>query len=98
MRRRYVKADQSSRAGQYVAGRRRRRQLDAVASVLDVAWVETFTFHEKHNEYGGGAIIGANTANANGYDGSSQIAAVADTDLGGGTTADPARCALPNRH
>jgi serine protease AprX len=62
-------------------------QLDAVAGVLDVAWIENFAFHQKHNEYGGGAIIGANTANANGYDGSTQISAVADTGLGGGTAA-----------
>ena len=62
-------------------------RLDAVANVLDVAWIENFTFQEKHNEYGGGAIIGATTANANGYDGSTQISAVADTGLGGGTAA-----------
>jgi hypothetical protein len=62
-------------------------QLDALAGVLDVAWIENFTFHEKHNEYGGGTIIGSTIANANGYDGSSQIAAVADTGLGGGTAA-----------
>jgi serine protease AprX len=60
-------------------------QLDAIAQVLDVAWVEEFKLFHKHNEYGGGVIIGANTANANGYDGSSQIVAVADTGLGGGT-------------
>jgi hypothetical protein len=62
-------------------------QLDAVAGVLDVAWIENFALHEKHNEYGGGVIIGANTANASGYDGSTQISAVADTGLGGGTAA-----------
>lgn len=60
-------------------------QLDAIARVTDVAWVQNFTLHEKHNEYGAGGIIGGNTANANGYDGSSQIAAVADTGLGDGT-------------
>ena len=66
-------------------------QLDAVARVLDVAWVENFRLREKHNEYGAGVIMGANTANANGYDGSAQIVAVADTGLGGGatTTAHP---------
>ncbi len=62
-------------------------QLDAVAHVLDVAWVQNFTLREKHNEYGAGVIMGANTANALGYDGSTQIAAVADTGLGDGTTA-----------
>jgi hypothetical protein len=62
-------------------------QLDALANVLDVAWVQNFTFREKHNEYGAGVIMGANSANARGYDGSTQIAAVADTGLGDGTTA-----------
>jgi hypothetical protein len=61
-------------------------QLDRIAGVLDVAWIENFTFHEKHNEYGGGTIMGAGIANTNGYDGSSQISAVADSGLGGGTT------------
>lgn len=62
-------------------------QVDAIARVLDVAWIENFVLYEKHNEYGAGAIMGANAANANGYDGSSQIAAVADTGLGDGTPA-----------
>ncbi len=62
-------------------------QIEAVARVLDVAWVENFAFHQKHNEYGAGVILGADTANAAGYDGSTQIAAVADTGLGGGTAA-----------
>lgn len=60
-------------------------QVDAMARVLDVAWIENFVLYEKHNEYGAGVILGANTANANGYDGSTQIAAVADTGLGDGT-------------
>ncbi|HMO57484.1 MAG TPA: S8 family serine peptidase, partial [Roseiflexaceae bacterium] len=46
-----------------------------------------FVLNELHNEYGGGQIIGAATANATGYDGSSQIAAVADTGIGGGSAA-----------
>lgn len=62
-------------------------QLDAIAQVLDVAWVENFVLPQKHNEYGAGVIMGANTANANGYDGSTQTAAVADTGLGDGTPA-----------
>ncbi|HEX5690095.1 MAG TPA: hypothetical protein VFX76_08830, partial [Roseiflexaceae bacterium] len=62
-------------------------QLNDLAGVLDVAWIENFKFQEKHNEYGGGAIIGANAANSNGYDGSTQINAVADTGIGGGTAA-----------
>jgi serine protease AprX len=66
-------------------------QLNAIARVLDVAWIENFLMYEKHNEYGGGVIMGANAAHANGYDGSSQTVAVADTGLGGGTasTAHP---------
>ncbi|MEZ4709405.1 MAG: S8 family serine peptidase [Caldilineaceae bacterium] len=62
-------------------------QLTAVANVLDVAWVENFTLHEKHNEYGAGNIIGATMANNSGYNGSTQIAAVADTGLGDGAPA-----------
>jgi len=42
---------------------------------------------EKHNEYGAGSLMGSATANASGYDGSTQIVAVADTGLGGGTAA-----------
>ncbi len=60
-------------------------QLDAIAQVLDVAWVANFRIPQKHNEVGAGRIMGATTANANGYDGSSQIVAVADTGLGDGT-------------
>lgn len=62
-------------------------QVDALARLLEVRWVESYVLPEKHNEYGGGAILGAITVNNNGYDGSSQIAAVADTGLGGGTAA-----------
>jgi len=62
-------------------------QIDALAAVPDVAWIEGFTIREKHNEYGGGVIMGSNAANANGYDGSTQTVAVADTGLGGGTAA-----------
>jgi len=66
-------------------------QLRAVAQVLDVAWVENYTPRETNNEYGAGAILGSTVANANGYDGSTQIVGVADTGLGGGTasTAHP---------
>jgi subtilisin family serine protease len=60
-------------------------QVDAIASVSDVAWIENYLMPRKHNDYGGGNIIGANIANVNGYDGSTQIAAVADTGLGDGT-------------
>ena len=60
-------------------------QVQAVANVLDVAWVENFTINRKHNEEGGGFIMGANSAHANGYDGTGQIAAVADTGIGDGS-------------
>ncbi|MDY7076208.1 MAG: Ig-like domain-containing protein [Chloroflexota bacterium] len=59
--------------------------LETIAQVLDVAWVENYVLNEKHNEYGGGVIMGANTAHVNGYDGSTQIVAVADTGIGDGT-------------
>ncbi|HEX8682241.1 MAG TPA: S8 family serine peptidase [Ardenticatenaceae bacterium] len=62
-------------------------QVEAIAQVLDVAWVENFMLPQKHNEYGAGAIIGAGTANTNGYNGSTQTVAVADTGLGGGSAA-----------
>ena len=52
-----------------------------------MAWIEKFVLREKLNEYGGGNLMGADTANTNGYDGSTQIVAVADTGLGGGTAA-----------
>lgn len=59
--------------------------LDAVAHVLDVAAVENFVLRKKHNEFGGGAILRANLANASGFTGSTQTIAVADTGLGNGT-------------
>lgn len=61
-------------------------QLDAIAQVLDVAWVNNLLLPKTHNEYGAGAIMGANITQAAGYDGSSQTVAVADTGLGNGTT------------
>jgi hypothetical protein len=61
-------------------------ELDAVAHILDVAWIENFVFYEKHNEYGAGVILNASAANAAGYDGSGEIIAIADSGLGGGTT------------
>ncbi len=60
-------------------------QVDAIARVLDVAWVENYKMWKLHNEYAGGIIMGAATANTHGYDGSSQTVAVADTGLGDGT-------------
>jgi serine protease AprX len=70
-------------------------QVDAIAQVLDVAWVQAFKIWEKHNEYGAGVIMGANIANASGYDGSTQIVAVADTGIGGGT-ASTAHADIPS--
>ena len=59
-------------------------QVQAIAQVADVAWIENWLLREKHNEWGGGQIIGGLAANNAGYDGSTQIAAVADTGFGGG--------------
>ena len=65
--------------------------IDMLAALPDVLWISDLTLMELHNEFGAGVIIGADIANNNGYDGSTQIAAVADTGLGGGTanTAHP---------
>jgi len=62
-------------------------QLDAIAHVLDVASVENILIRKKNNEYGAGVIIGAATANAHGFDGSTQTVGIADTGLGNGTAA-----------
>lgn len=62
-------------------------QVDAVARVLDVASIEEFLPRQKHNEYGGGVILGANLASAKGFDGSTQTIAIADTGLGNGVAA-----------
>ncbi|HEY0734962.1 MAG TPA: S8 family serine peptidase [Herpetosiphonaceae bacterium] len=75
------------RQGNYLLVGADSAQLDALAQVVDVAWVENFLLPEKHNQYGAGAIMGSNTANALGYDGSTQTVAVADTGIGGGTAA-----------
>lgn len=60
-------------------------QIDAIANIPDIAWIEPFRMYEKHNEYGGGEIMGGATAAANGYDGATQIVAIADTGLGHGS-------------
>jgi serine protease AprX len=74
-------------------------QLDALARIDGVAWIENYVPRENfsasagvgarpsNNEYGGGNLMKASIANARGYDGSSQIVAVADTGIGGGTAA-----------
>ncbi|MGI8822389.1 MAG: S8 family serine peptidase [Acidimicrobiia bacterium] len=61
--------------------------MQSVAGLAEVAWVENHTFRETHNEYGAGSIVGTAAAHANGYDGSTQTVAVADTGIGGGTAA-----------
>lgn len=62
-----------------------RAQVEAIANLLEVAWIERFQIRERENEYGGGVVMGANVANTAGYDGSGQIVAVADTGLGTGS-------------
>ncbi|MBY0496543.1 MAG: S8 family serine peptidase [Cyanobacteria bacterium] len=59
--------------------------LELLTGIDGVASIENFAPRIKHNEFGGGAIMGSNAANANGYDGSSQTIAIADTGLGTGT-------------
>lgn len=68
--------------------------VDAIAEVDDVASISNYHLNEKFSESNGPAlndtardIIGAGVANARGYDGSTQTAAVSDTGLGGGTAA-----------
>jgi serine protease AprX len=63
-------------------------QLRAVAATPGVASVEPFALRVKHNEFGGGLILGSRTANTNGYDGSTQVVGVADTGLGSGIAAN----------
>ena len=62
-------------------------RLDALARLGDVAWVENFVLRRKHNDKGGGVIMGSAVANGSGYDGSTQTVAIADTGIGGGTAA-----------
>jgi subtilisin family serine protease len=62
-------------------------RLEALARLEDVAWVENFVLRRKHNDKGGGVIMGSATANGFGYDGSTQTVAIADTGIGGGTAA-----------
>ncbi|WP_436499348.1 S8 family serine peptidase [Actinokineospora sp. HUAS TT18] len=62
-------------------------QANKIAGIEDVAFVDKFRIQEKHNEHAAGVLMKATEANARGYDGSTQIVAVADTGLGGGTAA-----------
>ena len=62
-------------------------QATSAAGIEDVAVVDRFRVHEKHNEHAAGTIMRGAQAYSRGYDGSTQVVAVADTGLGGGTTA-----------
>ena len=62
-------------------------QIDRLADIDGVATIENFAPRIKHNEFGGGTIMGSAVANANGFDGSTQTIAIADTGLGLGTAA-----------
>ncbi|MEV6521070.1 proprotein convertase P-domain-containing protein [Longispora sp. NPDC051575] len=61
-------------------------QVRGLVNLDETGWIEKFQVPEKHNETAG-ALIRIPAADARGYDGSTQIAAVADTGLGGGTAA-----------
>jgi hypothetical protein len=67
--------------------------VDSIAAVDDVASISNYHLKKTMSKESGpvgnesaGDVIGATVAHARGYDGSTQIAAVADTGLGGGTT------------
>ena len=62
-------------------------ELDRLADIDGVATIENFALRIKHNEFGGGTIMGSALANASGFDGSTQTIAIADTGLGVGTAA-----------
>jgi subtilase family serine protease len=63
------------------------QQLDAIALIAGVHSIDNMVLYQKHNEFGGGTIVGATTAHTAGYDGSTQTIAVTDTGLGNGTAA-----------
>jgi subtilisin family serine protease len=60
-------------------------RLAALAARDDVAWVEDFVLRKKHNDTGGGVIMGAALAHGLDYTGSTQTVALADTGIGDGT-------------
>ena len=72
-------------------------QIDRLAAIDGVATIENFAPRIKHNEFGGGAIMGSALANASGFDGSTQTIAIADTGLGSGTAAERACRHSPRR-
>jgi serine protease AprX len=59
--------------------------LEAIAAVDDIASIENLPLYEKHNEFGAGMLAGATVAHAAGFDGSTQMVAIADSGLGDGT-------------
>jgi hypothetical protein len=80
--------------------------VDAIAQVDDVASISNFYLNEPFSKSSAPTdapmmndsardLIGATVANTRGYDGSTQIAAVADTGLGGGT-ASTAHSGIPS--
>jgi serine protease AprX len=76
--------------------------LDAIAEVEDVASINNYLLNQTFSATSAPPrndtardIIGATIANNRGYDGSSQIAAVSDTGLGGGT-ANTAHAGIPS--
>jgi serine protease AprX len=71
--------------------------LDRLVEIDGLATIENFAPRIKHNEYGGGVILGSGVANANGFDGSSQTIAIADTGLGLGTAAGAHADIAPSR-
>ena len=71
--------------------------LDSLALIDGVASIENFTPRIKHNEFGGGVVIGGNAVNANGFDGSTQTIGIADTGLGAGTAAGAHASIAPQR-
>jgi PKD repeat protein len=79
--------DVLSASGRVITVRGQLPDLAGVAELADVAWIQDFEIRETHNEYGAGQIIGGDVANGLGYDGSTQVVAVADTGLGDGTAA-----------
>ncbi len=56
-------------------------QLDQVARMPGVVWIEPYHVQRLHNDVGGGTIMGGSTAWASGYTGSGVTVAIADTGL-----------------
>lgn len=56
-------------------------QLDQVARLADVIWIEPLYLQRAFNDVGGGTIMGGTTAWSSGYTGDSVTVAIADTGL-----------------